>query len=471
MFTPNDPSYILQAIRLSTLRASDDSLTPRIVSLDPSFALNPYINASGLSDVDRWPEIKRALDSPPLDPVDRPRRRVSDENRAGGGGLNYTQTIMGGRSGALGMRVSGRAGGRAERKEGRANSSSAVDPPSPIAEMPSRSGLPTTDGFFSPSGRPRSDSAPVPKILHNPMSGMSVITTGRGMGGGLGGTGLLGRTLSASETSEAVEAEEEDHGSAIGAAFMEETPASGAAMSARPLNLNIESADGGGMLGTPLVDEGSDIDEDEIEEEGDLDEDTRELPDPAKGKRSSLHPDTEELVFEPVPVPARRSVSGPSALTALLNKHVPHLVSTSAAPEDGDAAASNPFASLYASVAAMSNIPSISLELYFPHSESPTTPLMVKVRKDATVEEVTGYGLYKYWEDSRHPLLSEQESETMWSTVGWGLRIVEDDGEVDEDFPRKCSCLEDGPPGAGASSVVVRFHSRSGMLREWRDVP
>jgi hypothetical protein len=35
--------------------------------------------------------------------------------------------------------------------------------------------------------------------------------------------------------------------------------------------------------------------------------------------RDSLHPDTEELVFEPVPVPARRSVSGPSALTALLN--------------------------------------------------------------------------------------------------------------------------------------------------------
>jgi hypothetical protein len=59
------------------------------------------------------------------------------------------------------------------------------------------------------------------------------------------------------------------------------------------------------------------------------------------------------------------------------------------------------------------------------------------VRKDATVEEVTGYGLWKYWEEGREPLLSTEESDVRWSTIGWGLRMVEDDGEVDEDFPRK----------------------------------
>jgi hypothetical protein len=94
--------------------------------------------------------------------------------------------------------------------------------------------------------------------------------------------------------------------------------------------------------------------------------------------------------------------------------------------------------SLYTSVAAPStSIPSVTLELYFPHSSNETVPLVVKVRRDATVEEVTGYGLFKYWEEGRKPLLQDEESDQRWSTVGWGLRIVEDDGEVDEDFPRK----------------------------------
>jgi hypothetical protein len=45
--------------------------------------------------------------------------------------------------------------------------------------------------------------------------------------------------------------------------------------------------------------------------------------------------------------------------------------------------------------------------------------------------------LWKYWEEGREPLLSTEESDVRWSTIGWGLRMVEDDGEVDEDFPRK----------------------------------
>lgn len=437
-------SYILQAIRLSALRTTDDSLTPRIIALDPSFSLNPYITASGLSDLDRWPEIKRALDSPPLDPVDRPRRRPSDERAPGGSGggargLSYTQTIMGGRSGALGMRVTGRA--RGEKREGRANSSSSAAPPSPIAEKTPRRQLPTTDGFFSPSGRPRADSAPAPKLLQ-PSPSTSVITTGRGMGSGIGGTGLLEQALSASDLSGEIEEEDAEDGMASGLY----DPTTVVGMSARPSDLGLDSGDAAGALGQTLIDEGSDVDDDEIEEEGDLDDETRELPDiGGPSNRSSIYPgDTEELDFAPVPIQPRQSISGPSGLTALLTKHVPHLVSAANAPE-AESTVANPFTSLYASAAALSNVPSISLELYFPHSDQPTKPLVVKVRKDATVEEVTGYGLFRYWEDQWQPLLSEQETEQRWSTVGWGLRIVEDDGEVDEDFPRMfLSCATAG---------------------------
>ncbi|TXT13181.1 hypothetical protein VHUM_01582 [Vanrija humicola] len=127
---------------------------------------------------------------------------------------------------------------------------------------------------------------------------------------------------------------------------------------------------------------------------------------------------------------------GGSALTSVLNQHVPHLVSTGggAAPPSGGASGvgGNPFASLYASVAAPPTVPSMSISVFFPHSEDPSEPIEIKVRKDATVEEVTGHGLWKYWDEGREPKLEDEED---LSTVGWGLRIVEDDGEVDEDFP------------------------------------
>jgi len=428
-------SYILQAIRLSALRTTDDSLTPRIISLSPDFALNPYIVASGLSDLDRWPEIKRALDSPPLDPIDRPRRRPSNDRA---GSLNYTQTIMGGRSGALGMRVNGRAG-RGERKEAKNGPSSAGGPASPLTEKTPRGKVPTTDGFFSPPGRPRADSAPIPQLLvDSRTSGTSVITTGRGMGGVLDSAGLLEYQFSP-EVSGIELGSNYDSGEAGASVGAFDPSIAAAGVSGRPLaNIGLASEDTLGNLGTTLLDDGSDVDEDELDDEGDLFEDTRELPDPGlPSNRSSIFPDDDEpLDFAPVAVFPRHSISGPSALTSLLNKHVPHLVSTSTAPAENTRTADNPFASLYASAAALSNVPSISLELYFPHSDNPSQALITKVRKDATVEEVTGYGLYRYWEDALRPLLAEQ-AEQRWSTVGWGLRIVEDDGEVDEDFPRE----------------------------------
>ena len=62
------------------------------------------------------------------------------------------------------------------------------------------------------------------------------------------------------------------------------------------------------------------------------------------------------------------------------------------------------------------------------------------VRKDATVEEVLGFALWSYWEASWLPRLDEDPNtpEEKLSAVGWVMKIAEEDGEVDEDFPRKC---------------------------------
>ena len=201
-------------------------------------------------------------------------------------------------------------------------------------------------------------------------------------------------------------------------------------LSARPA---LRTRDASGPLGVGMVDEGSDVDEDEMEEdEVDLDQPEGEV------RRRTLPPPSSadaEVVFGIVPIEPVKA--GQSSLTAALNKHIPHLVSTSHASQPSPAG-HNPFSTLYSFVGAAPGSQAISLEIYFPHSQQPTEPIRMQVRKDASVEEVTGFGLLKYWDAGRTPRLDQEESEQKWSTIAWGLRIVEDDGEVDEDFPRAC---------------------------------
>jgi hypothetical protein len=84
------------------LRDADDLYGPRIISLDQSYQANPYILASGLADQERWPELN-VPNSPNLSETEA-------ETTSGfpGARLKYTETIMGGRSGGLGLRVNGK---------------------------------------------------------------------------------------------------------------------------------------------------------------------------------------------------------------------------------------------------------------------------------------------------------------------------------------------------------------------------
>jgi len=72
----------------------------------------------------------------------------------------------------------------------------------------------------------------------------------------------------------------------------------------------------------------------------------------------------------------------------------------------------------------------MELLIYLPFSDEPEKPLQIKVKKTATVEDVIGYSLYEYNEAERTPVIT---SET--DVPYWNMRIVEDDGEIDEDFP------------------------------------
>ncbi len=101
-------SYLIHNLRLNYLRHIDDPYGPRLISLDPSFHSNPYIDASGLADVDRWPEVAMPTSPTPSDDESAPavRRRHSGFP---GANLKYTTTILGpSRTGAMGLRVNGK---------------------------------------------------------------------------------------------------------------------------------------------------------------------------------------------------------------------------------------------------------------------------------------------------------------------------------------------------------------------------
>ena len=107
--------------------------------------------------------------------------------------------------------------------------------------------------------------------------------------------------------------------------------------------------------------------------------------------------------------------------------------------------ATNPFSDPYSAISGrgVSQTASMTVTVFFPFAREPAGEAMrLSVRKDATVEEVLGFGLWSYWENGWLPRLDDEElsdAEEKLCTVGWVMKIAEDDGEVDEDFPRMSS--------------------------------
>lgn len=135
------------------------------------------------------------------------------------------------------------------------------------------------------------------------------------------------------------------------------------------------------------------------------------------------HSSTEDQLFVRRKVPPIRSQQ--SALTAKLASS-----NTS----------TNPFTELYALISGRAEVASMEVTVFFPHAEKPSNkPLNLTVRKDATIEEVIGFALWSYWEENWLPKLdegvSDEQKKTRLSAAGWVLRIAEEDGEVDEDWP------------------------------------
>jgi hypothetical protein len=73
----------------------------------------------------------------------------------------------------------------------------------------------------------------------------------------------------------------------------------------------------------------------------------------------------------------------------------------------------------------------VRLKMYMPTCSQPKEPWEAVVRTDVNVHLAIGFALYCYSEQKRQPELSPE----LCDANKWNLRIVEEDGEPDEDFP------------------------------------
>ncbi|KAH8169644.1 SAPK-interacting protein 1 (Sin1), middle CRIM domain-containing protein [Sarocladium implicatum] len=84
---------------------------------------------------------------------------------------------------------------------------------------------------------------------------------------------------------------------------------------------------------------------------------------------------------------------------------------------------------------------SLTIHIYAPFSKTPGKPYEVSIRprvqeerggeRAVTVADLIGLSLYRYNEDKKEPSLPNDKLDINW----WTLRMVEEGGEVDDDFP------------------------------------
>ncbi|KAK9485005.1 stress-activated map kinase interacting protein 1-domain-containing protein [Lipomyces starkeyi] len=115
---------------------------------------------------------------------------------------------------------------------------------------------------------------------------------------------------------------------------------------------------------------------------------------------------------------------------ARISVTVGHVSKLSVLIKLSQAAEKNPF-EIYTSASGVGELKPLRLKLYYPTCSTPNLPFEVVVKPYVTVADTIGYSLYRYWEEKRKPALTEDKCDVNL----WTLRIVEEDGEPDRDFP------------------------------------
>ncbi|KAG6829351.1 hypothetical protein H0H92_004717 [Tricholoma furcatifolium] len=486
----SDTDYLIHGLRLSYLRDVDDIYGPRLITLDPSYNANPFIVAAAMADSDRWPEIHMPVS---------PQVSEDEEERSSGfpgARLKHTQTIMGGRTGGLGMRVHGKKASLSRRMSGthhEAEVKNFVSANAPVQEVLSSS-VPVTSStplvkslpnekFVEPStslnvrihGPSAVEEAPVQKVVQfiPKFKGAAEMEARRRMRmaarRGAGGALPSRQPTLSFDTDSSDEIPLADDSSSDGD-FDDDAPG------------EVDSMDDGDDFdfsfnaGQATANSDSDV-MSVMSASSDptspwpqtqtrpratsrlspVSEDQKASPENARPKIVDSVAGTFEVITasqikQDIKKPeaggsqSRSQPPAPHVDPFFAKKKVQAIkplksaLSSMLASSD---ASSNPFSEMYAAISGRGESASVDVIVYFPHAVRPRgKPMELNVRKDATVEEVIGFSLFTYWKEGWLPPLDEGltgESDPKWETkvsaVGWIMRIAEEDGEVDDDFP------------------------------------
>ncbi|KDR72482.1 hypothetical protein GALMADRAFT_252569 [Galerina marginata CBS 339.88] len=488
----SDTDFLIHSLRLSYLRDVEDPYGPRIISLDPAYQSNPYILAASLADVDRWPQL--ALPTSPNLSEDEQERPLG----LPGARLKHTQTIMGGRSGGLGMRVHGKRASTSKRMSG----------------TPRQQDMKNFVSDNAPVQEALSTTVPIAKTLAQSAPGGSWIKIEDSDPDGSPEPSVEIQQATAPEEVAPVAKIPQFIPKFKGAAEMEarrrvrmaaRRGPGAAAQLAPPPNLDFSSSSED-EVEIPVI---SELSSDEFEDVGakavdSMDEGdefdpvfaaTRATSDSASDGTSMFSPGSTSMAGssmqasssqtntrsrprlspvseQPGRYPRQKRPDGIAATSRTRGDSTSnassHTSSPSAQPPAFDnmfarkkvaplkplksslsamlassGSSSNPFAEMYAAISGRGESASTNVQVFFPTAKQPLGKVMdLNVRRDATVEEVIGFALWSYWEEGWLPKLDEGlngEEDPKWATklsaVGWILRIAEDDGEVDDDFP------------------------------------
>ncbi|OAV87460.1 hypothetical protein PTTG_10081, partial [Puccinia triticina 1-1 BBBD Race 1] len=136
------------------------------------------------------------------------------------------------------------------------------------------------------------------------------------------------------------------------------------------------------------------------------------------------------------------------------------LLTAQSASSSGD----NPFRCFYALLASKERN-ALKISLYYPFSTEPSKPIKTSMKADVCVEEVVGFALWKYVEEAREPKLAEISARPdgldLLETFAWCLRLVEDDGEVDDDFPALDRTRPAAKVGSNEFAIVMATEAQA----------
>lgn len=496
----SDTNYLIHRLRLSYLREIEDPYGPRIITLDQAYNSNPFVIAASLADAERWPEL--AL------PVSPGASEDEAERPSGfpGARLKYTQTIMGGRSGGLGMRVQGKRSSLSKRFRGTSSQLDIVKGDSTVPEdsistsAPVVSSQPATS---SPIEKPTGSSS-LQQSLHVQVQEPTVVEDvplqkvvqflpkfkhsaemERRRRARMAARRSPGPVQAIDFSSSDEESQLQDNSSSEGD-FESNPPELGSIDDGDSFDLeystvpadnnsdsdmlsfsgdtNSVSTSSGHMSSSQVPGRRSRPVRLSPVSEGELSTDSRSC---SQFSDSLARVSFEMVTSGPSSIPndgrktnnrvsASRgrssqnlSISSISTATPdnyFVRKQVepikPMKSSLTAMLASADTT-SNPFSELYAAISGRGGSTSVDVVVYFPHAAEPKgRPMGLNVRKDTTVEELIGFALWTYWKERWLPKIDEGLSgeddprwETKVSAVGWILRIAEEDGEVDDDFP------------------------------------